>query len=71
MHRIAPDDATAAALAIRAGLDVELPSTGAYWAIEEAISRGMLSEDDVRRAARRVLRQNATLQRSRPRHPDR
>ena len=61
MHRIAPDDATAAALAIRAGLDVELPSTGTYWAIEEAIARGMLSEDDVRRAARRVLRQKLEL----------
>ena len=61
MHRIAPDDATAAALAIRAGLDIELPSTGTYWAIEEAISRGMLSEDDVRRAARRVLRQKLEL----------
>lgn len=61
MHRIAPDDATAAALAIRAGLDIELPSTGTYWAIEEAIARGMLSEDDVRRAARRVLRQKLEL----------
>ncbi|MHA6508276.1 beta-glucosidase [Tessaracoccus sp. Y1736] len=61
MHRIAPDDATAAALAIRAGLDIELPSTGSYWAIEEAISRGMLSEDDVRRSARRVLRQKLEL----------
>ena len=61
MHRIAPDDATAAALALRAGLDVELPSTGAYWAIEEAVSRGMLSEDDVRRSARRVLRQKLEL----------
>ncbi|WP_255443754.1 glycoside hydrolase family 3 protein [Tessaracoccus sp. MC1679] len=61
MHRIAPDDATAAALALRAGLDIELPSTGAYWAIEEAISRGMLSEDDVRRSARRVLRQKLEL----------
>ncbi|AQX16123.1 glycosyl hydrolase [Tessaracoccus lapidicaptus] len=61
MHRVAPDDATAAALALRAGLDIELPSTGAYWAIEEAIGRGLLSEDEVRRAARRVLRQKLQL----------
>ncbi len=60
-HRVAPDDAVAAALALRAGLDVELPATGAYAAIPEAIERGLLSADDVRTAARRVLVQKARL----------
>ena len=60
-HKIAPDDATAAALAIGAGLDVELPATGAYAAVPEAIRRGLLSEDALREAARRVLLQKAEL----------
>ncbi|NLE96616.1 MAG: glycosyl hydrolase [Propionibacterium sp.] len=60
-HRVAPDSATAAALAIRAGLDVELPATGAYAAIPEAVERGLLSVDDVRTATRRVLLQKAEL----------
>ena len=60
-HKIAPDDATAAALAIGAGLDVELPATGSYAAIPEAIERGLLSEEALLESARRVLLQKAEL----------
>lgn len=60
-HRVAPDDASAAALALNAGLDVELPNTGSFSAIPEAVERGLLSPETVRTAARRVLLQKARL----------
>lgn len=61
MHRVAEDDATAAALAISAGMDVELPGTGAFASIPEAVDRGLLSKEQVLLAGHRVLRQKIEL----------
>ncbi|MCB0886652.1 MAG: glycoside hydrolase family 3 C-terminal domain-containing protein [Propionibacteriaceae bacterium] len=60
-HRVAPDGATAAALALRAGLDVEFPETGPFGDLPEAVARGLVTEADVERAALRVLTQKAEL----------
>lgn len=49
MHRVAPTLTHAAALAVRAGLDVELPELGAYAHIGEAIDKGLLTEEELDR----------------------
>ncbi|RIK11471.1 MAG: hypothetical protein DCC49_00315 [Acidobacteria bacterium] len=56
MHRVARDGTEAAAMAIRAGLDLELPSPAEYpTGIPDALGRGLLSMDDVDRSVTRVL----------------
>jgi beta-glucosidase len=56
-HRLASDEATAAALALNAGLDVELPATDCYGApLLDALEAGLVSEETVDEAVRRVLR---------------
>lgn len=60
-HKIAPDEATAAAMSISAGLDVELPNTGSYAHAGEAIKRGLLSQEDFDRAVLRALTQKIEL----------
>jgi len=58
LHDVAANLAEAAALALEAGVDVELPSGDAYLApLAEAIRSGRISEDLVDRALARVLRQ--------------
>lgn len=49
-----PDPASAAALAIRAGVDLSLWDE-AFTHVEQAVERGILSEEEVTRAADRVL----------------
>ncbi len=61
MHRVAADEVEAGALALRAGLDVELPETTCYSGLAEAVERGLLEVADVDAAARRVLLQKARL----------
>ena len=61
MHRIAGDGVEAAALALNAGLDVELPETTCYSGLAEAVERGLVEVADVDAAARRVLLQKARL----------
>lgn len=61
MHRVADDLTAAGALALSAGLDVELPETGAYIHLAEALDRGLLTEETIRTAARRVLTQKVEL----------
>ncbi|MGZ4602733.1 MAG: beta-glucosidase [Kineosporiaceae bacterium] len=62
MHRVAVDDGDAGALALAAGLDVELPDTVGFGpALVERVSRGEVAEELVDRAARRVLTQKAEL----------
>ncbi len=61
MHRVAEDLTAAGALSLVAGMDVELPETGAFAHLAEAIDRDLVTEADVRQAARRVLRQKARL----------
>ena len=60
-HLIAPDGATAAALALRAGMDIELPETGPYGDLVEAVERGLVTEELIDRAALRALTQKAEL----------
>ena len=61
-HRIAADQAGAAALALAAGLDVELPSTRCFGQpLIAAVTAGDIPEELVDRAAARVLRQKLEL----------
>jgi beta-glucosidase len=55
-HRIAADEASAGAAALRAGLDMELPQLACYGApLQDLIERGELDEALVDRSLRRVL----------------
>jgi beta-xylosidase len=61
-HRVAADLEHAAALAITAGIDVELPHTLAYGkTLVGLVERGRVSRELVERAALRVLTQKAEL----------
>ncbi|MEU6917394.1 glycoside hydrolase family 3 N-terminal domain-containing protein [Streptomyces olindensis] len=61
-HRIAADLPAAGALALTAGLDVELPDQRGFGAaLVDAVRRGEADEADVDRAVRRVLRQKVAL----------
>lgn len=60
-HRIAEDARAAGVMALKAGLDVELPSTTSFADLASAVGDGALDEADVDRAARRVLRQKIEL----------
>jgi beta-xylosidase len=61
-HRIAADPAGAAALALAAGLDVELPSTRCFGdPLLAAVTAGDVPEELIDRAAARVLRQKLEL----------
>ena len=61
MHRVAADLADAGRLAITAGIDVELPGTGAYAHLADLVREGLLDEAIVDRAVLRVLGQKAEL----------
>ncbi|MET7571959.1 glycoside hydrolase family 3 N-terminal domain-containing protein [Streptomyces sp. NPDC005492] len=61
-HRVAADLPDAGALALRAGLDVELPDQRGFGdALVAAVRDGHADEADVDRAVRRVLRQKVAL----------
>ena len=61
-HRVAADKAGAAALALAAGLDVELPSTRCFGdPLLAAVTAGDVPEELIDRAAARVLRQKLEL----------
>lgn len=62
LHHIADDDTGAAVAALRAGVDVELPTLHCYGdLLVKAVRDGRISEDLVDRAARRVLEQKCEL----------
>jgi beta-xylosidase len=62
MHRVAPSLGVAAALALTAGIDVELPEGRAYLEpLAEAVRSGRVDETFVDRALERVLRQKLDL----------
>ena len=62
MHRVAPGHAEAGALALEAGIDVELPDTLGYGdGLVELVRSGALDEELVDRAARRALLAKAQL----------
>jgi beta-glucosidase len=53
-HKVAADAAEASAMAVKAGCDLECGS--AYSALGEAVRRGLISEQDIDRAVRRLFR---------------
>ena len=55
-HHVAHDLAEAAALGLKAGMDVDLPFGVTYLQLGEALERGLIDEDDLDRSVRRVLR---------------
>lgn len=61
MHRLAATRAEAGAVALRAGIDVELPDTDGYGRLAPLVADGRLDEAVVDRAARRVLLQKTEL----------
>jgi len=61
-HKVAADESGAAALALWAGIDVELPGVRCYGQpLVNAVEAGVISEEFVDRAARRVLTQKGQL----------
>ena len=61
-HEIAPSKEHAAAMALIAGLDVELPGTDCYGEpLRQALDKGLVSMDVVDEAVRRVLRMKFLL----------
>ncbi|MFC5823960.1 glycoside hydrolase family 3 N-terminal domain-containing protein [Nonomuraea insulae] len=62
MHGVAEDDAAAGAVAMRAGIDVELPETVGYGEhLVAHVRAGRVDEALVEQSARRVLRQKIEL----------
>ena len=61
MHRLAADDAHGAAIALTAGIDVELPDALTYPKLGALVESGELDEAIVDQAVRRVLTQKAEL----------
>lgn len=56
MHHVAVDTADAGRLALRAGVDVELPQTAAYGELPRLIREGVVDERDLDRSVQRHLR---------------
>jgi beta-xylosidase len=56
MHHVAADTADAGRLALRAGVDVELPRTAAYRELPRLIREGIVDERDLDRSVQRHLR---------------
>lgn len=61
MHRVTADRAHSGALALTAGIDVELPETDAYGRLADLVRSGELDEAVVDTAVLRVLTQKAEL----------
>ena len=56
-HRIAPDKANAASIALTAGIDIELPKYDYYaQPLKEQVKKGVVSEKLIDRAVSRILR---------------
>jgi len=56
IHRVARDCLEAAVKAIKAGVDMELPSGECFQYLVEAVKRGLINEDIIDRAVERILR---------------
>jgi beta-glucosidase len=61
MHKVGESLAHAGAATLKAGLDVELPETSAYFEMARLVESGELDESFVDQALERVLRQKAEL----------
>lgn len=55
-HHVAADPAEAAALALKAGVDIDLGGYNYGGFLKEALQRGLVTEADIDRSVRRVLR---------------
>jgi len=55
-HHVAADPAEAAAMALKAGVDIDLGGYNYGGFLKEALSRGLVTEADIDRAVRRVLK---------------
>ena len=61
-HRVAQDKAEAAALALKAGMDQELPDFACNRdGLKDALARGIITMDDIEAAVRRVLIEKSRL----------
>ncbi len=60
-YKQAPDDMTAGAMAINAGIDIELSSPTTYPLLPEAIKNGLVTENEINVAVRRSLIMKARL----------
>jgi beta-glucosidase-like glycosyl hydrolase len=61
-HRVVADEAEAAARAVRAGLDVELPVSECYErGLPEALKRGLITQEEIDVSVERVLAQKFAL----------
>ncbi|SFO16534.1 beta-glucosidase [Cohaesibacter marisflavi] len=54
-HGVASDEAEAAALSFNAGLDIELPGDDCAKDLEDAVKRGLLTEETINEIVKRVL----------------
>jgi beta-xylosidase len=61
LHKVAANEIDAAALALHAGIDVELPTVRCFSELVTAVQSGQVLEELVDRAARRVLTQKCQL----------
>lgn len=61
MQHVSGSRMESAVLSLSAGMDVELPETGAFGSLPEAVRSGAIAEEVVDEAVRRVLRQKAQL----------
>ncbi len=62
MHRIVADRKEAAAAALRAGLDIELPNPVMYpQGLRDALKDNLIAEEDINRSVKRILRQKFRL----------
>ncbi|WP_083442080.1 glycoside hydrolase family 3 N-terminal domain-containing protein [Nitriliruptor alkaliphilus] len=55
-QRVCTDDAEAAAVALRAGNDIVMGTPGFFEGAQEALSRGLITEEDLHSPLRRILR---------------
>jgi beta-glucosidase len=55
VHHIAADPDSAARLALKAGVDIDLPSGNAYATLTRQVRDGKVSEESINRAVRRLL----------------
>lgn len=60
-HHVAADPAEAAALALKAGVDIDLSGYSYGGFLKEALQRGLIAEEDIDRAVRRVLQLKCDL----------
>jgi beta-glucosidase len=62
MHRIVSTTKEAAAAALKAGLDIELPNPTMYpQGLKDALNDGLITEDDINRSVTRILKQKFRL----------